>query len=115
MFKVECFLDNTDSEGVGPPCIGAILHYYNDRRESLGECRVGVSKSVHINAPTMLYLKPGPSEGSHSRAWFTPSGDEAPELRSLGWKGIQMRGFITWWFSAKVIEIVHSSDTIANE
>jgi hypothetical protein len=109
---IECFPGNTERDGLAWSCIGVILEYSNNRRASLGECRVGVSKSTHIMAPTVLYLKPATGESSYSRAWFTSSAGEAEELQRLGWEAKQMSGVITWWFGVNVIEIVHSSDTV---
>lgn len=105
--KVECFLDDNNPNGV-QSCIGVLLHYSDNRREALGECRIGVSKTIYINAPTMLHLKPGSSEELHSRVWFTSLASEAQDLESLGWKGRQMGGFITWCFGNEVIEIIHA-------
>jgi hypothetical protein len=110
--SIECFLIDTERGGLARPCVGVILEYSNGRRASLGECRVGISKSIYIISPTMLHLKPAAGESLHSGAWFTSSAGEAEELQSLGWERRQMNGTITWWFGVNVIEIVHSSDTV---
>lgn len=108
--RVECYLDNTEAAGATRSCIGVLLEYSHYRREALGECRVGYSKTIHVNAPTILHLKPGTRGDLHSRAWFTSSTSEAQELQRLGWEQRQMSGALTWWFGFNVIEIVHSLD-----
>lgn len=108
--RVECFLDSIYLGEINRPCIGLILEYANGRQEVLGECRIGISQTVHINAPSMLHLKPGHSEGFHSRVWFTTSTSEAQALHSRGWHGGRMCGMLTLWFGNRVIEIVHSWD-----
>lgn len=66
--------------GLVQSCVGVILGYANGRRAALGECRVGISNSIRIIAPTILHLKPANEQRLHSDAWFTSSKDEA-EMR----------------------------------
>lgn len=106
--SVECFLGGTEMDGLAQPCVGVILEYANGRRNALGECRVGISKSINILAPTMLHLKPANEEGLHSGAWFTSSEREAEARQSLGWEGRRMGGTLVWWFGLNMIEIIHS-------
>ena len=107
--KVECFIE---PDGDSQSCIGVIIEYSNDRIAALGECRLGMSKSVRINAPTMLLLKPSAGENLHSRAWLSSSSCEAVGLQSRGWERRQMSGTLVWWFGVNVMEIVHSVEAV---
>ncbi len=70
-----------------------------------------IFKTIHIIAPTVLYLKLAAGKSSHSGAWFT-SASEVVEVQNLDWEGRRMGGTITWWLGDNVIEIVHSSETV---
>jgi hypothetical protein len=84
---VECFLGDSERDGLPRPCIGVIIEYCNKRRAALGECHVGAAETVSIIAPTMLHLKPVDNKSWYSGAWFTSFESEARELQYLGWKG----------------------------
>lgn len=104
---VECFLDEASIDGPAS-CVGVILEYGNERRAALGECRVGVSKSICLIAPTILLLKPANDKSVYSRAWFTSSEEEAIARQNLGWERRCVDGNLVWWFGWNIIEIVHS-------
>ena len=113
--RVECFLGDTQQDRLGWRCPGVILEYSDGCRASLGECRVGMSKTIHAIAPTMvLYLKAS-SYHQDSRAWFTSSADEAEKLKDLGWEERPMGGTLTWWFEDHARDIFHSSDSTGED
>ncbi len=85
--------------------IGVLLEYQDKRRAALGECRIGVSETVEISAPTMLYLRPVRGASFYSCVAFT---SEAKEGLLTKWERRPMGGSLTWWFGVGVIEIVHS-------
>lgn len=105
--SVECFLSHTTQDG---PCVGVILEYIDGHREALGECRVGISKTLKVMAPTTLHLKLSDAEGLYSEAWFTSYESNKEERRVLGWERRQVRGTLTWWFDYNVIKISHVLD-----
>jgi hypothetical protein len=109
--RIECFFGDTVRDGPVQPFRDVILEYWNKNRAPLGECRLGISKSIQIVAPTVLHLKQSVNGSLYSAALFTSSASKAKELDSLGWEGRQMNGTITWWFGLDVMEIVHSPDS----
>ena len=110
---VKCFLSDAMQDQPSLSCVGVILEYKNGSRAALGECRVGISKTIRIIEPTMLHLKPTNGQGIYSGAWFTSSKGDAETtnvLRVLGWEARDIGGNVRWWFGLNVIEIVHSYD-----
>jgi hypothetical protein len=97
---IQCFY-NPGSESVPDHCIGILLEYSNERREALGQCRIGTLQTIHV-APARMYMKCEPRR----QGVFIHFGSDHPD--GLGWVVIEMIGEMTWWFNENHVNIVHS-------